>query len=89
MWFDPSEPQREYEDGIFGYNPWGFAYFLEPEGFRAVQALKGPRLDQYEKFVPMTVEIAKGVYDTIRQVNEQVGILAERLLDQRADLDDD
>lgn len=67
MWFDPSEPQREYEDGIFGYNPWGFAYFLEPEGFRAVQALKGPRLDQYEKFVPMTVEIAKGVYDTIRQ----------------------
>ncbi|MEJ5169550.1 MAG: hypothetical protein WHU10_01040 [Fimbriimonadales bacterium] len=67
MWFDPSEPQRAYQDGIFGDNPWGLAYHLEPDGFRSIQALRGPRLDQYEKFVPRTVEVARAMFDTIRQ----------------------
>lgn len=67
MWFDPSEPQWAYQDGIFGDNPWGLAYHLEPDGFRSIQALRGPRLDQYEKFVPRTVEVARAMFDTIRQ----------------------
>ncbi|MCW5940813.1 MAG: hypothetical protein KIS66_01185 [Fimbriimonadaceae bacterium] len=67
MWFDASEPQRAFEDGIFGFNPWGFAYFLEPDGFRSIQALRGPRLDQYEKFVPRTLGIARAMYGTIHQ----------------------
>ena len=67
MWFDPDEPQREFSTDLFGYNPWALAYYLEPEGFREIYKLRGPRLDQYERHVPRTVEIARGMFGRIRQ----------------------
>lgn len=55
------------------------------EALRGVEALSGPAATAQD----LTTRSIGAVYDTIRQVNEQVGILAERLLDQRADLTDD
>ena len=49
------------------------------EALKGIGALAGPA----EKAQDLTSRSIGTVYDTIRQVNEQVGILAERLLDTR------
>lgn len=52
-----------------------------------LEALKGigPLAGPAETAQDLTSRSIGTVYDTIRQVNEQVGILAERLLDTRPD----
>lgn len=50
------------------------------EALRGIGPLAGPA----EAAQDLTSRSIGTVYDTIRQVNEQVGILAERLLDNRS-----
>jgi hypothetical protein len=70
MSFDPAEPQRPFDDGLFGWNPWGFAYHIEPQGFRELYNLRGPRKERYEHLVPLTSGIANGMFERIRQRRE-------------------
>lgn len=51
------------------------------EVLRGIDALEGPATAAQD----LTERSIGAVYDTIRRVNEQVGILAERLLDQQQD----
>lgn len=46
------------------------------EALRGVEALSGPAASAQD----LSARSIGAVYDTIRQVNEQVGVLAERLL---------
>ena len=67
MLFVPSEPNRKFDSDLFGSNPFGFSYFFENEGYRAVWDRKKITDNLVRSHLPATAKLAKAMFGTVDQ----------------------
>lgn len=67
MWIDLDAKRQEFGRELFSYNEAAFAYYTDPDGFEEIHRLRGPRLKDYQRLVPITYEIAQGLFAQIHQ----------------------
>jgi hypothetical protein len=70
LWFDPEAPRREFDPNLFGFNPYGFAHYADPDRYAELFSIKAPRLDVYRRLLPNTYEAAEGMFSRIHQRRE-------------------
>jgi len=64
---DPLSFAPEFDTSLMALHPFPFAYYVEPEGWSELAAMRGPRKSHYQKFVPQTHRIAQAMYSHVHE----------------------
>lgn len=64
---DFDKDPAEFSQNLFGYNPNGLAFYIEPEGWKTLCQSRSPRENAYLTNVPQTTALAHQIYAEIPQ----------------------